>query len=403
MKHDQTGRSSVQTLLAEANPVPEKAVANSWRDPAGRAAYEAIVQTPLASEAPGRSGRSATRGLEGYSRPLTQRRGFLIGTAVVAASVAGGLVISGVPSRLLGTTGPAGKTSPPAGISHPVKITTWPSASAKTAKGTAPMLHYMLTGTVQPGSVTGLASARSVLLKLAQAAEHRSPLPQPAGADISFAVTNEWFMSTAIGRGAAASVIIPQVDQTWYAPNGLIRVLAHRGHPIVAVAGSPKNLRAAEYGAPVSNDRYHANYQDPAAASLSLDPAALRRELLKADPGGQPIAIRLIETISQLHHQVVSPRLDAAMWRVLAAQSDVRYLGRVKDRAGRAGQAVSFTERSGQQREVLIIGHDGQLLGWEQLILAGAQGLHLTAYPAVVGYVTFLGQHWTTTMNGSGK
>lgn len=389
---DQPAQESVQTLLADANPVPESAVANSYRDPVGRAAYAAIVRTdPDAA-----TGAMTVPDRSQAARP---RRGLVIGTAAVAASVAAGLVIGGVPSRLLGSTG---TTKPPVGISRPAvptKTTTWPARSAKAAKGTAPMLHYVLTGTVQPGSVTGLPLARPVLLKLARAAARRAPLAQPPGARVSLVETNEWFLDTAIDTNGTSSVIIPEVDKTWYAPNGMVRVLSRRGHPEVVAVGSPSSLRAAEYGRPVSDSRYRAEYSDPAVARLSLDPAVLIRQLMHADPGGSPESYRLFDIIRILHHQVVSPRLDAAMWRVLATRPDVRYLGRVTDRAGRTGQAVTFTERGGE-REVLIISPSGQLLGSEDLILHGAKGLNITVYPAVAGYTTFLGQHWVKTSDG---
>jgi len=243
-----------------------------------------------------------------------------------------------------------------------------------------------------------------VLLKLARAADHRAPLAQPPGARVSFVVSNEWYLDSAISHGKVSSVIRPEVDKNWFAPNGAWRLLTHYGHPEVVAVGSPKTLRAAEYGPPVDSEHGRAgrNGVAPLVGTLSLHPAALKRELLHADEGGAPLAIRLFETISQLHHQIVSPRLDAAMWRALSTQPDVRYLGRVTDRAGRAGEAVAFTEQSGA-REVLIISQNGRLLGFEDLILFGAEGLHLTAYPAVVGYVTFLDQHWTKTANGSGR
>lgn len=395
MKHEQSGRSSVQTLLAEANPVPESAVANSWRDSAGRATYEAIVRTPPSEQA---AGSRAGRSLAARSRPPMRRKGFIIGTAVVAAAAAAALVISGVPSRLLGSTG---STRPP--TSQPKTI--WPAPGSATAKGTAPMLRYVLTGDVQPGSVNGLPPARSVLLKLARVAEHRAPLPQPPGAHISLVETNSWFMGTAVSGGKSSSVITPEVDQTWFAPNGKSRVLTREGRPVVAAVGSKATLRALEHGRRASSERYGAQAFDPFVGRLSLEPAVLKRELLRADPGGQSIAKRLFDTISMLQHQIVSPRLDATMWRVLATESDVRYLGKVTDRAGRAGVAVAFTKAPGE-REVLIISPTtGQLLGWEDIFLSSAvaPALHLSAYPAVTGYTIFLSQHWTKTMNGAGK
>ena len=83
------------------------AVAESWRDSAGRAAFEAIVRTPPDEKA----GRMRPRPRLWPRRP---RKRLVIGTAVVAASVAAGLVISGLPSQLLGSTGSTGRRRTPA-------------------------------------------------------------------------------------------------------------------------------------------------------------------------------------------------------------------------------------------------------------------------------------------------
>jgi hypothetical protein len=307
-------------------------------------------------------------------------------TAVVAASVAAALVISGLPSRLLGSTGTGNQ---PAAV-------------------TAPMLHYVLTGVRQPGAARQLPPARSVLLKLARAAEHRTPISQPPGAPISYVVTNEWYMSTAVAGGTSSSVVTPEVDQTWTAQDNAWRDLAHRGHPLVVGVGSKETLQGAEAGAPVSDERGGAGdtSNGPLVAHFSLSPTVLKRELLQAPPdaGGGPVPYHLFDIITLLHHQIVSPRLDAAMWRVLATLPDVRYLGRVIDRAGRVGDAVAFTDGTGQERVALIISPStGQLLGWENIFLRNPGALNLASYPAVVGYVCFLSEHWTKTMGASGR
>lgn len=394
MKHDQSARMTVQTLLEQANPVPDRAVADCWRNSAGQATFQAIVRTRPAEEA-GRAPRSQN------ARP--PRRGFVIGTAVVAAGVAAGLVIGGVPSKLLGHSGPghAGPTTGSTTPAVPTRTVTWPGKQAATATGTAPMLQYVLTTSAQPTGTTALPlpPARSVLLKLAGVAEKRAPLTAPAGADVALVVTNEWFFSTAVSGGKAASVVIPEVDKTWTAPNGARRLQTHRGHPLVAVTGSPKTLRAAEAGPAVDDSRYRIGTgPEPLVSKLSLDPAALKRQLLHDDSGDSPPTYRLFDTIRVMNHQIISPRLDAALWRMLATQPDARYLGQVTDRAGRTGDAVAYTQKSGERLVLIISPATGELLDSEDLILSGAPGLHLTAYPAVVGYATFLSQQWTKTL-----
>ena len=104
---------------------------------------------------------------------------------------------------------------------------------------------------------------------------------------------------------------------------------------------------------------------------MSANPARLRGQLLRAPAyakSGWPVSYRLLRIITDLHHQLVQPRLDAALWQILAGQADMRDLGTVHDRAGRIGDAVAFTDHSDVERLVLIISPStGRLLGWEDI------------------------------------
>jgi len=250
-----------------------------------------------------------------------------------------------------------------------------------------------------------LPSARSVLPRLAKAAAARPPIKQPPGARVSLVVTSEWYMSTAVGGGTSTTVVIPEVDKTWYTPDGAWRQLEHRGHPIVGAVGNEQTLRAAESGPPISDQRFPAGdaSNGPDLGTLADNPLVLRRQLLTAPPfgsGGWPADYHLFRVIPLLHHQLVGPALDAAMWRVLAGQSGVRFLGTVTDRAGRRGDAVEFTDSQGVERLVLLISPaTGTLLGWEDILLRNPGALNIRAFPAVMGYVAFLSDRWTTTLS----
>ena len=140
--------------------------------------------------------------------------------------------------------------------------------------------------------------------------------------------------------------------------------------------------------------------------SLSDDPGRLQAELMRAstyhgDPSPPPPAYQLTKSLLDLHHQVVQPRLDAALWRVLAGQRDVRDLGTVVDRAGRVGDAVATTVGGdGNERLVLIISPStGRLLGEEDIFLTNPGALNIRTFPMVTSYVTYLTEGWTTSTN----
>jgi len=273
---------------------------------------------------------------------------------------------------------------------------------------TARMLRYVLSGYAQPAQALRLPPARSVLLRLARAAAARPPIKQPPGSRVGLVVTNEWYMTTAVAGGTSSTVVIPEVDKTWYAPDGAWRMLQRTGHPIVGAVGSEQTLRAAEAGAPISDESSPAGdtSNGPDVSTLSDRPATLKAQLLAAPPyggsGDGPSTIDLFNTISLLHHQVVAPLLDAAMWRVLAGRSDVGYLGTVIDRAGRPGDAVEVTE-DGERWILIISPSTGELLGWEDVFLRNPGALNIRVYPVITAYVAFLTASWTSTMHSSAR
>jgi hypothetical protein len=329
MSRRQRSARQAQILVATANPVPASAVGGYWRDPVGQAAFEHILRTPVA---PGDASPHPARLRPGRPR-LVSRRPLVAGAAAAAALV---LIAGGVLVNWLRQPEPVQRTV------------------------TAPMLHYVLAGYAQPARALRLPSARSVLLRLAKAAAARPPIKQPPGARVSLVVTSEWYMSTAVGGGTSTTVVIPEVDKTWYKPDGAWRQLERFGRPIVGAVGSEQTLRAAESGPPISDQRFPAGdtSNGPDVSTLSDNPVALRRQLLAAPPEGGvglPAGFVLFRVIPLLHHQLVGPALDAAMWRVLAGQSGVRFLGTVTDRAGRRGDAVEVTDSQGVERLVLII------------------------------------------------
>src|SRR5260370_34464961 len=139
------------------------------------------------------------------------------------------------------------------------------------------MLHWGV-GTSPPAApAVRRTSPGPGLRGLARPATPRPPIKQPPGARVSLVVTSEWYMSTAVGGGTSTTVVIPEVDKTWYTPDGAWRQLEHRGHPIVGAVGNEQTLRAAESGPPITDQRVPAgdagNGPDP--GTLADNPLVL--------------------------------------------------------------------------------------------------------------------------------
>jgi len=265
------------------------------------------------------------------------------------------------------------------------------------------MLHYTLTGVTAPVLARQLPPARALLLRLGRIAGRQPARPRPPGADIGYVLTNEWYMSVAVAGGTNTVAITPQVDQTWTAPDGTARQVEHSGKPWVGPIGSLLTLRGVDHRRPASDSTSRTTEQfGPLVAGLSANPARLRAQLLRAseyrgDPRRVPEAYQLMGVIADLQHQPVPPRLEAAIWRVLAGQPDIRYLGTVIDRAGRRGDAVATTIGRAERLVLIISPSTGRLLGEEDIDLTNPGALNIRKFPIVTSYVAYLSQGWTTS------
>jgi hypothetical protein len=117
----------------------------------------------------------------------------------------------------------------------------------------------------------------------------------------------------------------------------------------------------------------------------------------------ESVSYRLLGAITSLHlNEVVSPQSAAVMWRMLAAHSDIRSLGQTRDRAGRAGQAIttdcSYTGGYSKRRILVIDPASGGLLTSEEIYLIKPKRLSIQT-PAVNEYHVYLDQRWVANIN----
>jgi hypothetical protein len=110
---------------------------------------------------------------------------------------------------------------------------------------------------------------------------------------------------------------------------------------------------------------------------------------LRADPAG------LFSPIAQFLLLPTSPRLRAALFRVLAELPGVKLLGRQRDRLGRGGIAVAVTPPGGPDRvreELLFDPATSNLLQTQTVLLSTSSASRGPSMPAgtVVGYTEFL-------------
>ena len=92
------------------------------------------------------------------------------------------------------------------------------------------------------------------------------------------------------------------------------------------------------------------------------------------------------DVVGLFHKYVVPPALTAALWRVLATDPTITYLGPVRDRLGRPAEAFSTPGEDGvSQRLLLIAPGTGAYLGEEVVLIAPSPSFDFQP-PAVTSF-----------------
>ena len=227
---------------------------------------------------------------------------------------------------------------------------------------TPPLLQYQTTAAAPSGQV--------LLRQLAVLAE-RQP-PKPAGR-YDYGKTRGWYLDFRVARGSTTGQLDPTFRQQWTAPDGSGR------------------LQETRSGRTTLNDNF-------AAGGLAgpqewpTDPASLRAELAKSHPNYG--TFEWFTAVGDVWNvQVVSPRLQAGLLRMLADERQLTNAGTVTDRIGRTGVAVSTESRNSglNTRYTLIFDpNSGMLLDFEQVLLEA--GKLPVKVPATSSYTV-----WVTT------
>ncbi|WP_327091013.1 hypothetical protein OIE66_10420 [Nonomuraea sp. NBC_01738] len=131
------------------------------------------------------------------------------------------------------------------------------------------------------------------------------------------------------------------------------------------------------------------------AGRLPTRAGALRTRLLGAGQArGRPETARLVGAVVELNeNEVVGGRVAGAIWRLLAGRADLRALGRVTDRRGRAGQGFAFDAGESERWVLVADAATGALLSVERVVLADTGGLEVTP-PCVRDFWVFVAREW---------
>jgi hypothetical protein len=235
-------------------------------------------------------------------------------------------------------------------------------------------------------------SAAFAFEQLAKVAERQ---PFDDSGTIHKTVRDAWFLSTdpATGKSSAASVLVPTVVEQFSFPNARVRVIERRGSPLDS-NGQVTNKQGNWSDDPALSDDSFRSTKTEAGypATLPTDPDALVTQLIEDETQCAGIrAFCLSTALTQLHFKyAVPPAQTAALWRVLADEPTISWLGKSRDRLDREAVAFSLPGADTSRRILLFADPDtGDLLGSEEVLIEDSAELGLDA-PAVVEFTALV-------------
>ncbi|MFF5211487.1 hypothetical protein [Streptosporangium sp. NPDC000396] len=361
------GHDRVRELMVRHNPVPPHEVGRRVLGPE----EEEVLRRILCGDAPSRARRRRPAAL-----------------AAALGAVATVLISVHVPSGDRRAPAPATAALSPPGLAGRV--------GPEILEDLARITHISNTEPLPDPSPRPMSSFPQASPKLLELAALAAARPRPPAGPWSYVATEEWLMSTTVETGGAASRVVPWLVQRWtpVSGKGTCRRVRTAGRPFEGGGweGIPPEA-GRSIPAPSREEGRVADLR-PRANALSRSGPVLRDQLLGTEPQVTMTRTRrLVRAVENLHsHDVVEPALTAVLWRVLAAQDDLRSLGQVRDRRGRPGQAFGFED--GPLLGVLVVSSaTGGLLATELIRVARTRG-HEIRRPVVEEYRTYVIGRW---------
>ncbi|HEY5428985.1 MAG TPA: CU044_5270 family protein [Solirubrobacteraceae bacterium] len=330
----------IRRLVAAHDPAAGLIAADAHADLQGHATLERILATPTAKT--GRAGRAGRRWWP-----------YAILPSVVWAAIAVTFVL--------------------------LVVRTVDSGSPALAATPSPLAYHL-----PEKAPTG----RELLLQLAAVAAHEPVRTRPDEA-YAYVRTAGWYLDTQARGNQANSKVVASVRESWIAANGFDRWITRR------VPGNGSHVSVTAIGPQTGQDAG----AGPRRLRLSTIPAVIAHQLDIGHPRTIGPVERFVSLTDLALNQPISPRAQSAILRVLAGSPGLIDSGKVTDRAGRPGVAVSLDSAySGlPTRYTLIFNPDtSSLLGEEQTLLGNPGKLHVPP-KSVIAYTAFLASDYVAS------
>ncbi|MFI6762535.1 CU044_5270 family protein [Micromonospora sp. NPDC050417] len=236
---------------------------------------------------------------------------------------------------------------------------------------------------------------------LRELAERTALLDEPPGVGrYTYLHVQSWSLETTATDPEVANAVVARDERLWWAADRSGR------EEITVLPPQPRDGERANWldGPPAdSPERRHIDYLPGELAVVVetpvTDPAGLAEQLSAHEPfsNGPQAVTRAVASMYRYHE--MPPALRAAVLHVLSDTKGLVYRGRVVDRAGRSGVAVSVDSAAGATRDLAVLDPEtGALLSYEQLALISPPRSAVRA-PAVISYVLYLAHQRTDQLS----
>lgn len=262
--------------------------------------------------------------------------------------------------------------------------------------GTSPVAVAAATPPLMTDALKFGVPARQQLLALANLAGHDTSLPGDTAR--SYAVrTDSWSLSTSVDGRTVTSAIIPTQTQITWNQGQSGRIIVKTGEPWFPNGDYRRTwLDDGSPGKPGTVVRDESWAPSPYATGVQkLAPPINPAELAAALAVGHPVAYGtpgLMVGLNDLHGSYrPTPAIREALLRLLADRPDIRSLGTMTDRAGRAGLGfyVDSTHGGLPNRRIMVFApKTGALMATEEVLTKDPGRLNV-AIPAVLSYTLY--------------
>jgi hypothetical protein len=226
-----------------------------------------------------------------------------------------------------------------------------------------------------------------------------SSVPDEHGGPVTFVRTRAWALDMASSRDEAVTAVVPYEQELWRGPDKSALVRRTWLPPQFANERARRDWERTVGQTPDGAEEV-ARYGPGERPTVTPEPpsgdlAELTSQLYSHQPraNGAKSAIRAVADIYR--DWVLPAPVRAQVLRFLAAEAELRYRGRVTDRAGREGVAVTV-DSNGETDMLIIDPRTGAVLAYENIITSS--GRLPVEVPAVFSYVLILDSHNVAAM-----